>query len=89
MIVSIVMASSPTTFLREFTLSARDVYVSNARLNVCVDEFTDFLSIMYRTFARLSRGSESICMRLPVICEVKGHRFFVRVVEGGIRYGEL
>lgn len=89
MIVSIVRASCPSVVEREFVLHVKQCSITATRIAVCVDEFTDFLSCLYRSYASLSRQSYGFAMRCTITCEVGGHKFFVKVVDGGLRYGEL
>lgn len=89
MIVSIVRASCPTPVEREFILHAKMPTVSDCRVSVVVDEFRQFLSYLYRAYAELSRWDYGSCMRSTITCEVNGRKFFVRVEDGGLRYGEL
>lgn len=89
MIVSIVRATCPTPVEREFILHAPMSTVTYSRVSVAVDEFTQFLSYLYRAYAELSRWDNGFSMRCPVTCEVNGRKFFVKVEDGGLRYGEL
>lgn len=89
MIVSIVRASCPTPVEREFILHAKLATITYTRVSVVVDEFTQFLSYLYRAYAELSRWDYPVCMRCAITCEVNGRKFFVKVEEGGLRYGEL
>lgn len=63
--------------------------VTYIRISVVVDEFPQFLSYLYHAYAELSRWSYGVCLRVPITCEVNGRKFFVKVEEGGLRYGEL
>lgn len=80
---------------REMLAAAGGVTIDGEFLIFEVEEFTSFLHVVYTAFAVLSRVSEeggyaaSVYMRLPVVAEVKGHRFACRVEENAIRYGEL
>lgn len=87
MIVSIVRASCPTVLEREFILHSVRPSVSAVRISVVVDEFTQFLSYLYRAYASLSRQSYGEVMRMSITCEVNGRKFSVRVEDGGLRYG--
>lgn len=89
MIVSIVRATCPTPVEREFILHAYMATVTYARVSVVVDEFRQFLSYLYKAYAELSRWDNSFSMRCTITCEVDGRKFFVRVEDGGLRYGEL
>lgn len=89
MIVSIVRATCPTPVEREFILHAPLATVTYARVSVVVDEFRQFLSYLYRAYTELSRWDYGFCMRSTITCEVNGRKFFVRVENGGLRYGEL
>lgn len=89
MVVSIVRASCPTVLEREFVLHAVRPTVSVTRISVVVDEFTQFLSYLYHAYAALSRQSYGEVMRMRITCEVNGRKFGVKVMDGGLRYGEL
>lgn len=89
MIVSLVRASVPTVLEREFVLHAIRTEVTSTRISVCVDEFFEFLHYLYHAYASLSRKSHGEAMRMTIICEVNGRKFFVRVEDGGLRYGEV
>lgn len=89
MIVSIVRATCPTVVEREFILHAPRSTVTYARVAVVVDEFTQFLGYLYRAYASLSCQSYGMAMRVTITCEVNGRKFFVKVEDGGLRYGEL
>lgn len=89
MIVSIVRATCPTPVEREFILHASMATVTHARVSVVVDEFRQFLHYLYAAYAELSRWDYDFCMRCTITCEVDGRKFFVRVENGGLRYGEL
>lgn len=89
MIVSIVRASCPTAVEREFILHAKQPTVSAIRISVVVDEFTQFLSYLYRAYAALSRQSYGEAMRIGITCEVNGRKFNVKVEDGGLRYGAV
>lgn len=89
MIVSIARATCPTPVEREFILHAKMATITYTRISVVVDEFTQFLSYLYRAYAELSRRDYPVCMRCTITCLVNERKFFVKVEEGGLRYGEL
>lgn len=89
MIVSIVRASCPTPVAREFIKHAKMATITSTRVAVVVDEFTQFLSYLYRAYAELSRWDYSFCMHCTITCEVNEQKFFVKVEDGRLRYGEL
>lgn len=80
---------------REMLLVSGEAKIDEEFLVFDVEEFPIFLHIVYSAFAKLSRVSEdggysaSVYMRLPVVAEVRGHRFACRVDGNAIRYGEL
>lgn len=88
MIVSLVRASVPTVLEREFVLHAVRPAVTATRISVIVDEFYQFLHYLYRAYASLSCQSYGDAMRIRITCEVDGRKFWVRVEDGGLRYGE-
>lgn len=79
----------PTVLEREFILHAVRPSVTSTRISVCVDVFPEFLRYLYRAYAALSRQSYGDAMRMRITCEVNGRKFFVKVEDGGLRYGEL
>lgn len=90
MLVSIYRATCPSIVEREIVVSAKKIVYTLNRLNIEVGEFREFISMMYRAYANLSRQSgEDVRagMLLPVQCEVNGIVFFVRCEDGGVRYG--
>lgn len=93
MTVTIIRATCPTPVEREFILQEGfgPVVITDNKVSVDVDEFTDFLSRLYHAYCALSRQSYPQAMRCRLECVVRDHRFFVKVDEqlGGIRYGEL
>lgn len=89
MIVSIVRATCPTPVEREFILHAYMATVTYTRISVVVDEFRQFLHYIYAAYAELSRWDYAFCMKNTITCEVNGRKFFVKVEDGGLRYGEL
>lgn len=74
---------------REFLLRGPVVVLNDVSITVEVDEFYDFLSRLYRAYCALSRQSYGDAMRSTITCEVLGRKFFVKVEDGGLRYGEL
>lgn len=89
MVVSLVRATTPTPLEREFILNAKMPTVSATRISVCVDEFRQFMSYLYRAYAALSRQSYGDVMRCRITCEVDGVKFWVMVEGNGLRYAKL
>lgn len=90
MLVSIFRATCPSVIEREVVISAKKIVYTLNRINIEVDEFREFISMMYRAYANLSRQSGEAVragMLLPVKCEVNSIVFFVRCEDGGVRYG--
>jgi len=87
--VRIVRATCPTPVEREFILQGPEVLVVDHSIIVQVGEFRQFLSRLYHAYCSLSRQSFGDAMRCTIKCEVLGHKFFVKVEDGGLRYGEL
>lgn len=92
MLVSIYRATCPSMVEREVVLSAKKITYTLNRVNIEVDEFREFLSIIYRAYANLSRQSGEAVragMLLPIKCEVDGIVFFVHHEDRGVRYGRV
>lgn len=87
MIVSIVIHATSVHVRREVLLSGRHVVITRGRMNLEVTEFTEFLRIMYRAYASLSRQSYGYAMRIRAVCEVGLNRFWVKPDGNGLRYG--
>lgn len=88
MIIMIDRQATPVAMRREMLLSFGRILVTTLTISVEVPEFPSFLHYVYHAWAELSRGSEGDAVRLPLRCVVNGRRFWVRVEDGGIRYGE-
>lgn len=87
--VLIMRATCPTVVEREFVLQGPVTYVDKDVIEVEVCEFRCFLSRLYRAYCSLSRQSYGDAMRCTIQCTVRNHAFFVKVEDGGLRYGEL
>lgn len=87
--VRIIRATCPTPVEREILLQGPVTINGGHSIIVHVDEFRQFLSRLYRAYCSLSRQSYGDAMRCTITCEVLGHKFFVKVEDGGLRYGEL
>lgn len=87
--VRIIRATCPTPVEREFLLQGPVVIIGGHSIVVCVNEFSEFLSRLYRAYCSLSCQSYGDAMRTTITCEVNKRKFFVKVVDGGLLYGEL
>lgn len=55
---------------------------------VCrVATFTDFVRAYYKTMAEISRGEMGWLCEVKIYVEVGGLLFFLKVEDGGVRYG--
>lgn len=70
----------------ELVSSLKHFFYGNRLIWVEVDEFYEFLHILYKTYASLSRRSEPETMRTRITCYVEGVKFYVWVADGGLRY---
>lgn len=87
--VRIIRATCPTPVEREFIIQGPEALVKDNSVIVQVDEFRQFLSRLYRAYCSLSRQSYGDAMRCTIVCEVLQRKFYVKVVDGGLQYGEL
>ena len=87
--IRIIRATCPIPVEREFLLQGPVSIIDGHSIIVTVDEFRQFLSRLYRAYCSLSRQSYGDAMRCTITCEVKQRKFFVKVEDGGLRYGEL
>lgn len=92
MIVSIFRDTCPAVIEWEIALLTEKIVCTRQRFMIEVNEFREFISMVYRAYANLSRQSGEevrVGMHLPFKCEVNGIVFFVQCEDGGVRYGRV
>lgn len=87
MFVDVFYREVPPRMRREILLQSGSVTIKDRFMVFEVDEFIDFIRILYRSFAAISRESDPVSMRFPIRCFTMGIEFHVWVEGNAVRYG--